>query len=1018
MATLFLVGAGTLNIDGAALRYATTSGGTATVARAVAGDIVTFDANSTGTYTFTDATAFNAASLTAGQMAGSINWNGKTANITGTCSISGTGTRTWTMGAAVFNVGIWTATTTTGLTFNANTSTINATTAGTFAGGGLTYNIVTLGTSALGTAITVSGVNTFATLTRTGPANLIGQLLLSNNQTVTGTLTLTANNTTNRRLMVQSSTIGANMTLTVGTLVATGGIDFQDITGAGAATWTTGASGATFFGDAGGNSGITMTTAAQQTANGTTSFNWSDNTRWTSRVPLPQDNVVINIAFSASQTVTNDMPRLGANITWTGTTGAPIWAFGTAPNTIFGNVTLATGMTTSGTQALTFSGRTTQTITSNGVTLTPPVTIAPATTSGQLGDDYVSTNSFTVGVGFQEGNFVANNHNQTVSTFAGGFGTATDHGTGTLTLTSTAAGSIYSQSPSFSSVVASQATIVIANASANTRTFAGGTYNYGTLTYTVAGSTGELDITGTNTFGTLNFSDITNARTLKITSGTTQTITTPNIVGTSGKKMTLSSITPAAPVNLISSNWLMGANSTDVSGNTGLTFSGGGTMDWLNVQDVAGFTIRPKTQTGVARVLITSVKTINGLARIALITPQTQTGVSRITHTTSQTQTGTSRITQTTARTIAGLSRITITSLQTTTGKARITQTTLKTITGVAKITATTNQTISGKARITAATTKTQTGVARVTNSATKTQLGKSRITIVTPQTITGKSRLTATALKTQQGVARVTATSSQTQSGKSRITITTLKTISGVAKLTAATNRTQTGVARITATTTKTQSGVARITNTSTKTTTGKSRISLITPQTITGKSRLTITTPKTTTGHARVTNTTSQTITGKASIANTTTTTRNITGVARIATEIYSKDTLNSLPSTNARLTTLYTQAQIADTDVNNTSYVDELQTKPLGLHEFEYYAGLTPKAFTPTWIGKTTRPATASPIVLQVYNLVTPGWETLATNSTASAGTPVTLAATQAINFANYFDSRGFIYVRVYQ
>lgn len=53
-----------------------------------------------------------------------------------------------------------------------------------------------------------------------------------------------------------------------------------------------------------------FTTAATQTANGTTSFSWSTAARWTSRVPLPQDNVVINNAFGTSQTVTQDMPRI------------------------------------------------------------------------------------------------------------------------------------------------------------------------------------------------------------------------------------------------------------------------------------------------------------------------------------------------------------------------------------------------------------------------------------------------------------------------------------------------------------------------------------------------------------------------------------------------------------------------------------------------------------------------------------------------------------------------------------
>jgi hypothetical protein len=41
--------------------------------------------------------------------------------------------------------------------------------------------------------------------------------------------------------------------------------------------------------------------------------NWSDPTAWTSRVPLPQDDVMIK-ATPAKTVLTADMPRLGRNI--------------------------------------------------------------------------------------------------------------------------------------------------------------------------------------------------------------------------------------------------------------------------------------------------------------------------------------------------------------------------------------------------------------------------------------------------------------------------------------------------------------------------------------------------------------------------------------------------------------------------------------------------------------------------------------------------------------------------------
>ena len=92
-------------------------------------------------------------------------------------------------------------------------------------------------------------------------------------------------------------------------------------------------------GDCGGNSGITFTPSATQTATGTASFTWSTH-GWTSRVPLPQDNVVIANAFVAGRTVTVDMPRLGRDIDFTGVTGSPSISNGSAAS-MYGSLTLA-----------------------------------------------------------------------------------------------------------------------------------------------------------------------------------------------------------------------------------------------------------------------------------------------------------------------------------------------------------------------------------------------------------------------------------------------------------------------------------------------------------------------------------------------------------------------------------------------------------------------------------------------------------------------------------------------------
>jgi hypothetical protein len=62
-------------------------------------------------------------------------------------------------------------------------------------------------------------------------------------------------------------------------------------------------------------------------------------------------------AFNASKTVTQDMPRAGKSIDWTGATGTPTWTTSTAAS-IFGSLTLIEGMIlTASTQTYTFEGR-------------------------------------------------------------------------------------------------------------------------------------------------------------------------------------------------------------------------------------------------------------------------------------------------------------------------------------------------------------------------------------------------------------------------------------------------------------------------------------------------------------------------------------------------------------------------------------------------------------------------------------------------------------------------------------
>lgn len=252
------------------------------------------------------------------------------------------------------------------------------------------------------------------------------------------------------------------------------------------------------------------------------------------------------------------------------------------------------------TSALIFASTSTtqQTITTSGKTL-GNITINGVGGKWTPTDTLTSSGALTITNGAYDNSVSNVAHSIGTIAVTGSAARTLNLGAATWTLTSTATGNIWSISfASNLTFSGASATIVIANASSNLRTFVGQGQAYGTITYTVAGSTGGLNFTGSNTIGRLNFSDVTNARSLLFTAGTTNTFTNFNVNGTPSKLMTVGSIT-AANHTLHSTStqvcdylsisrstatggpWYAGSHSTDGGNNSGWIFtdpprSGGG----------------------------------------------------------------------------------------------------------------------------------------------------------------------------------------------------------------------------------------------------------------------------------------------------------------------------------------------------------------------------------------------------------------------------------------------------------
>ena len=512
--------------------------------------------------------------------------------------------------------------TTTNFTFNGGTSSIVLTGSGqAFNGGGLTFNNVSF-TSTTASGITITGANTFNTLSFAGRTLAgINAVTFDANQTIS-TLTLNAGTASAYRTFLASNTIGTTRTLTVGTLTAgAADIDFRDITIAGAAAPISG----TRFGDAKGNSGITFdapkTVFYRQTGSAnwgaTGSGSWSDTSGSAldaTKFPLAQDTAVFPAATypsSGSTTTINANYNIGTIDMSLRTTNTMTLATGTTTPQIYGNWVNGTGTTLSGTDAMTFAGRGSQTITSAGNTFTQLFIISAPGGSVTLQDAFTASRGNTSLLTFSGGTFDANGYNVTlssggVSVLGNGTGSRSiAFGSGTWSL-----GAItlaFNVNPTANTpTITGTGTISLTNASA--KTFSGGGLSYSGITLNQGGA-GALTINGNNTFASItNTYSATGAATISL-GATTQTVTQWSGTGEAGRVLTLTGTSATSPATLVisgavnsstdyltisnvrgypvASTWYIGANSTN-SGSLGFLFeASGGTVYNVDIIETA-----------------------------------------------------------------------------------------------------------------------------------------------------------------------------------------------------------------------------------------------------------------------------------------------------------------------------------------------------------------------------------------------------------------------------------------------
>lgn len=447
------------------------------------------------------------------------------------------------------------------------TSTLTINAAGTLTIGGklLPLLVLSTGTTTLGDNLTFMDSKVI-TLT------LNGNVLNINGKTVSGS-------SSTSRILIRSNTLGTSRTIT-NTTGTFANADFRDITLSSAADLSaiTGLSG-----DAGGNTNITFTTPATQTATMSTNKNWSDVTIWTSRVPLPQDDV--SMAGVTGGTLTADMPRLGKSIDWTGASGSPTVAHSTA-STLYGSLTFISGMTVTQTTNITFEGRGDFTFTRAGRTLANSINQSMVNGSLTLQDSLVLAGTYNLtngtlndsGFSISCGVFQSTNSNTRAINKSGVW---TLNNTSTPWIATTSTGLTFNDS----------GTIVLSDTSASTKTFSGGGLAYNDLKINAASTASDVvTITGANTFNRI-YTDGGGTKSIKLPGSTTTTIVSGEGLANGTNVITFTASSGSATVSKSSgvlawdyvsltnipstggATFYAGANSTDGGGNTNWIFA-------------------------------------------------------------------------------------------------------------------------------------------------------------------------------------------------------------------------------------------------------------------------------------------------------------------------------------------------------------------------------------------------------------------------------------------------------------
>jgi hypothetical protein len=139
---------------------------------------------------------------------------------------------------------------------------------------------------------------------------------------------------------------------------------------------------------------------------------------------------------------------------------------------------------------------------------------------------------------------------------------------------------------------------------------------------------------------------------------------------------------------------------------------------------------------------------------------------------------------------------------------------------------------------------------------------------------------------------------------------------------------------------------------------------------------------------------------------------------GVISYPTGFYTNAEDASLAATDADRTNIFAEADYVAVATNDGTEKGQAAKGDYSVFLFKDKNANSTDTIAITWKGQTNLSPALSPVLLQVYNRNTPGWETLSTYTTATIGSDFQMTGSVSSNLSYYYDSAHRIACRVYQ